>query len=268
VDPIYPVLRTLAQDLGLSVEERLRLVFCHVAYYHLGSALAFFEGRGPTLPCATERRGHRDPKKLAAHLEALRAISEAPGGWSLWLEPSVAGKSPREAWKALNERLTEIYGNGRWAAYKTAEMLWKICGLPVEAADMGHLYSTGPRKGLNLLFDDLPQGSNRDEIAALDKASEKLCRLLKGEGLKAPIEETETTLCDFHSLCGGNYYIGHDIDQMLRQLLDVQSGLTHPAIRARRSLPRAYRGEVNGWSGPDKLRKGAYLRTGRILERT
>lgn len=268
VDPVYPVLRALASDLDLTPEDRVRLVMTHVAYYHLGSALAAFEGLGPILPCATERRGHRDPRKLAAHLDALRSVSDGPGGWSLWFASAVEGKAPRDAWKALNERLTEIHGNGRWAAYKTAEMLWKVCGFPVEATDMGHLYSTGPRKGLNLLFDDLAQGSSRDEIASLDLASEQLCDLLRIEGLSAPIEEAETTLCDFHSLHSGHYYIGHDIDQMLRQLLDVQCALTPKALHARRSLPRAYRGEVNGWSGTDKLRKSVYLRTGKIVERT
>lgn len=268
VDPVYPVLRTLAQDLRLSAEERIRLVMAHVAYYHLGSALAFFEGRGPTLPCATERRGHRDPKKLAAHLDALRGVSDAPGGWSAWFAPALAGKSPRDAWKALNERLLEIHGNGRWASYKTAEMLWKVCGFHVEATDMGHRYSSGPRQGLNLLVEGLPSGNAREVVPTLDGVSEELCRLLEKEGLPAPIEEAETTLCDFHALCDGRYYVGHDIDQMLRQILDVQSGMTRDVLKARRVLPRAYRGEINGWSAPDKARCRAYRATGKILERT
>jgi hypothetical protein len=34
------------------------------------------------------------------------------------------------------------------------------------------------------------------------------------------VAQVETSLCDFHSLVQGGYYLGHDIDQMQAQLLD------------------------------------------------
>lgn len=269
VDPTYPVLNHIADELGLSLEDRIRLVMRFVAYYHIGSGLAAFTGQGPVLPCATERRGHRDPRKLVRHLNALEELEAQPGGWTAWLNVAVESQVSRQAaWGALNRRIMEIYGNGRWAAYKTSEILWKVCGFKVEATDMGHAYSTGPRHGLDLLIPNLPQGNSAEGVRVLDEASERICTRLRSESLVASVEEVETTLCDFHALHAGRYYVGHDIDQMLRQLLDVQSNLTTTALRARlHTLPHAYLGEIHGWTGPDVGRKQIYRKTGKVVER-
>lgn len=270
VDPTYPVLRQLAIYDGLSTEDAVRFVMRYVAYYHLGSGMASFLGSNAVLPCATERRGHRDVRKLEKHLDALRSIEALPGGWTRWFSGVTDhGFGPRAGWVRLNNRLLEIHGNGRWAAYKTSEILWKVCGFPVEATDMGHAYSSGPRQGLDLLVPNLPQGNSAAGVRALDEASVKVCKRLKAQGLEAPVEEVETTLCDFHALVEGRYYVGHDIDQMLRQILDVQSGWTSAALEARfHTLPHLYLGEIYGWTGPDSGRKKAYRDSGKILERT
>jgi hypothetical protein len=267
VDPVYPVLRALAAEQGLTREDTIRLVFMHVAFYHLGSGLAYFSGERGKMPCATERRGHRDERKLALHLDDLETISEAAGGFTLFLDPLVDGARPKESWERLVAKLQTIYGNGRWASYKTAEMLWKVAGLPVQAPDMGHANSSGPRQGLALLT-SIPKGNGADVVNALNGISDRLCNWLHQQHLPSAVEEVETTLCDFHALVEGRYYIGNDIDQMLRQLLDVQSSLTGATLAARRAaLPDAYLGEIHGWSGPDPLRKRIYKNTRQIVER-
>jgi hypothetical protein len=266
VDPVYPVLRALADALALTPEDTTRLVMHHVAFYHLGSALAYYAGERGKLPTGVERRGHRDPKQLMRHLAALRAVEREPGGYMGYLAAGLPA-DPWAAWRALVGRLLAVHGNGRWAAYKSAEMLWKVCGYPVAAPDMGHAYSSGPRKGLALLT-AVPEGNGAAAVAELDRVSGELCGWLVGQGYLAPVEEVETTLCDFHSLCKGNYYVGHDIDQMLRQLLDVQSPLTKQALAARgAALPWWYLGEVRGWSGVDRDRRRWYQRTGEIVIR-
>lgn len=269
VDPTYPVLKQLAFYEGLTPEDRIRLVMRFVAYYHLGSGLASFLGETGPLPCATERRGHRDDRKLQKHLGALRDVENTAGGWHGYFKPVFDGNNPKSNWETLQLRLLDIYGNGRWASYKTAEILWKVCGFPVEASDMGHAYSSGPRQGLDLLIPNLPRGNSKGVVRDLDTASNWVCARLRKEGLPAPVEEVETTLCDFHALATGRYYVGHDIDQMLRQLLDVQSGWTRRALDARfHTLPHQYLGEIYGWTGPDSGRKRAYRDAGKILERT
>lgn len=275
VDPVYPVLSHIGSALNLDRDARLWLTLLHVAYYHLGSALEVFAAR-PTpglppvallkAPTGTERRAHRTPAKLAAHLAALADAAESAGSLGLWLDGGLAGETSRRArWNIITGRVMRIYGNGRWAAFKSAEMLWKVNGLDLAAPDMGHAHSTGPRHGLGLLFDGLPTGSGAADVARLDQVSDDLCGWLAERGLHAPVEEVETTLCDFHSLARGNYYVGHDIDQMQAQLRRRPSELTTTAMQARSAVFAArYLGEVNGWAGVRKPLRRAYM-TGKQL---
>jgi hypothetical protein len=277
VDPVYPVYRRLASDLGLSASGRAWLVFVHVAYYHIGSALKAFDVARRSsdamlapldVPVGTERRAHWSRPKLAQHLAAVDNAARPFGGdLDAWAREGLP-EDPREAWRALADRLQRLTGNGRWAAFKTAEMLQQICDVPVAAPDMDHANSSGPRQGLSLLYKGLPTGNTPRAVATLDKHSEALMEALRKAGLEAEQETTETTLCDFHALHGGRYYVGHDIDQMLHQLNQVPSDLTEAALDARAdTLPAAYRGEINGWHGIDKNRRGHYRRTGEVISR-
>lgn len=273
LDPVYPVLSHLAHHQGLDTEHTVRLVFTHVAYYHLGSALHAWHTSGGDFtrmpapaPTGTERRGHRSPTKLRAHLDHLAHLTATEGGLAPWLERTTHGLDPVNAWRAATDHcLMRIHGNGRWASYKTAEMLADVAGLPLAAPDMGHAHSSGPRHGLALLHPRLASAAGNDPttIATLDAVSARLAA-----SLGAPVEKAETSLCDFHSLVNGSYYLGHDIDQMLGQLHQVPSPLTGPTLDARAAtLPHPYLGELHGWDGVDRARKHAYRTTGRILTR-
>jgi hypothetical protein len=273
VDPVYPVYRALAESLGLSNAERAWLVFVHVAYYHAGSALyAFGQSRDAldaslaptTLPVATERRAHWTRPRLMEHLNGLTRAAAEHGDlyeWARWGLP----RDPREGWNLLRARLEHLPGNGRWASYKTAEMLAEIANVPVEAPDMGHADSSGPRHGLALLHPNVPTDNSVCSIALLDHWSAKLVKELLNDGLPATMATTETTLCDFHGLVKGRYYVGHDIDQMQHQLNQVPGGFTKRAFQARAvSLPEWTLGESNGRSGIQTHRNALYARTGRI----
>lgn len=277
VDPIYPVYRSLADRLGLDQAARAWLVFCHVAYYHAGSALAAFAATGYArdaavapidVPVGTERRAHWTRPRLVAHLAALeRAARPFAGDLWAWATEGLPDR-PHAAWRELTVRLEGLDGNGRWAAFKTAEMLQQICGAPVAAPDMGHAHSSGPRHGLELLRPGLPAGNSPADIRRLDTASAELIRDLRQAGLHATVENTETTLCDFRSMWAGRYYVGHDIDHMQHQLTQVPVPFTEAAWKARAdTLPRAYLGELNGWYGVDRDRRGHYRRTGEVIAR-
>jgi hypothetical protein len=271
LDPAYPVLRELSEAWALDRDALCWLIALHVAYYHLGSALVAFsrtngEARGLPgtpealrasglldLPTATERRGHRTRGPLANHLLAI-GETHREGGWQ-WYEQSGWD------WTRLNDQLVTVTGNGRWAAYKTAELVQKVAGAPLVAADAGHRYSSGPRKGLELLFADLPTGQTPDVIAALDRATSELAAEL-GE---PDLAQVETSLCDFHSLAKGGYYLGHDIDAMQGQLLDPRvPDPTPPEVwdaRATVFSPDLL-GEVNGWMGPRRALKPLFRHYG------
>lgn len=278
VDPVYPVLRAYGAWHGTTHENLLRLTFLHVAYYNLGSAIRAWHHLGTEderlrLPTGVERRGHRDPRKLARHLAQLDYIANDRGGYTGWLDRAMADEdTPEGRWDAVSDAVLSLYGNGRWAAYKACEMLAKVNGYELHAPDMGHAYSSGPRKGLELLVPNLPAGNSRDAVQVLDLASVALVAELGDEGLPgADVETVETTLCDFHATVTGGYYVGHDIDLLLAALL-AWTPETLPGhavlMEARRtSFPDAYLGELHGWTGPDRVRKRAYKDTGVIVER-
>jgi hypothetical protein len=264
IDPVYPVLRELTQ--GWDREERAWLVLLHVGYYHLGSTLRAFDAypiphpglvtKVGRLPCATERRGHRNPISLARHwLSLLDEIDRWGSAYGLLCAPS---------WAELVERLAAVHGNGRWATYKAAEMAQKVLDVPIVVPDAAHADSSGPRKGLSLVLGPQAVDNGVDTIRQLDTLTTELAHDLR----EIDLGYVETSLCDFHSLAAGRYYLGHDIDQMLGQLYEVPTILTSPALLARRhSLPDAYLGEIHGWRGINPDRRKVFARSGYIMER-
>lgn len=264
IDPVYPVFSWLADHWNLSVPQRAWLCVCHVVYYHTGSTLTMFERVSDpddlpdtveglrdagllSLPTTTERRGHRDPVQLSRHLLGLRSTLAAdPWGW---LGANGWG------WEALNNRITEVPGNGRWASYKLAEMLQKVAGAPTAATDAGHRYSSGPRKGLALLYDDLPEGQKAADIAELDALTAGLAQWL-GE---PDVAQVETSLCDYNSLAHGRYYLGHDIDSMAEVLLSPRVVVPPEVWEAREAVfDDRLLGELRGWDGVRTNLKRAY----------
>lgn len=283
VDPVYPVLKSIGDALDWTLEMRVRSVFLHVAYYDLGSTLAAVDRQAPFLrafrdpvpglKCGTERRRHRMGDNLEVHLADLNEAAVAYNGLSQMIEDFCV-RDPVDSWRRVSEAVQDINGNGRWAAFKTCEMLASVCGLPLEAPDMGHANSSGPRAGLGLLYPDTREliGNRTEVIRELDEVSDLLVRELRSRGTEASAATTETTLCDFHSLVEGRYYAGLDIDVMQEQLMraPLSQRMLTTAMEARwATLPKAYLGErnVDGWQGPDRARKRAYRLTGEIVER-
>lgn len=268
IDPVYPVLRYLRDRLSLSDDDAVWLCVLHAAYYHLGSALAAFaavpkpgwpsDERLLALPTGTERRGLRTPAKLGSHWAALLAAFEVHGGPHAWLT------SGGTDWRSLNDTVAAVRFNGRWAAYKTAELAQKVVGVPTVVADAGHAHSSGPRHGLGLL-QDVPTGNTPSVIRVLDRATRVLAYQL-GE---SDIGQVETSLCDFRSLAHGGYYLGHDIDAMAAQLARVPSELSETAFDARvATFPFVYLAEYTGRPlAVDNARRRVYRDTGQILER-
>jgi hypothetical protein len=264
MDPSYSVLK----EIGKSSERKsaVWLTFLHVAYYHMGSALKVWEEhplpvmlnkRLLKLPCGIERRNHRKPERLESHISSLVEISNEYDGLDKWVDAYIAD-DPQQSWSNLQSVLTAPWGNGRWAAYKTSEMLWKVNNYRLQATDMGHEYSSGPREGLKLIFPDAPTGNSPEEVQYLDALGDLLVEKLRAGGAVASVETAETSLCDFHSMIKGRYYTGIDIDHMQEQLLEVPSGLTEKAFLARKAaLPNKYLGELNGWVGVRKELKNA-----------
>lgn len=232
IDPVYPVLAYYLADER--PEYQAWVVLCYVAFYNLPAGLQFAaDCPGPAyldtairtadkLPKGTERRGLRRPGYLYRHLASVRALAAEHGGVQGWLQAGLDG-SRAANWRLLQYNLQRAWGNGRWAAYKTGEILGSVLRYPVRPTDAGHAWSSGPRQGLALFYGPV-QGNGPRAVARLDDQTEELRKRLRLDGVHLEVEQLETVLCDFHSHHHGRYYVGHDIDQMWKQLIEGVNG--------------------------------------------
>ena len=279
VDPMYPVLKALHDGRDYTLEQRVWHCFYYQAWYNLVSVeqvirynrLTLQEARYPT---GIERRGFRNGHALLKHIADLERVSKVYGSMTAWVTKCF--KEDREYnWLVAMETVQEIWGNGRWAAYKACELMQKVCGLNLSPSDMGHEHSSGPRKGLALLYPAAPpmEDNSPEAIRVLNLLGVHLSKQLENADVHpSDIGEVETCLCDFHTMWEGRYYVGYDIDMMLQNMLTtkkldryVSDALTEARIVA---LPRQYLGELQGWKGIDKPRCQAYRDKNQILIRT
>lgn len=273
IDPVYPVLRRLTDHLCNDEDEGVSLALLYVAYYDLPSALStWMEGWRPGMeltdaqlrrPTGTERRAHRTLPRFAEHIHFLGMVHRHYGSWADALTTDLT--DPSLLWHWLQERLASWRGNGRWAAYKTGEILVNVFNFPAVPTDAGHRVSSGPRHGLTDVWPELAPltGNDPATIGVLDRYTEELTWFL---GL--PVEQVETVLCDWHSVLKGHYYVGHDIDLMLTQALRPN---VHPEamrmISAAReaSFDSMWLGEASGWDGVRPKLKRLYIDTGELI---
>lgn len=275
VDPLYPVLSYLHKPM--EPEQALWHTLLYVGYYNIVSATVAFDAQqepGPlpdfcnALPTGMERRYFRNGT-IYQHFNHLLAIRDHYGSFHDWLTDGFREDDPCYNWEKVQANLQLPWNNGRWAGYKTAEILFKVHGYPLLPTDMGLDFNRGPRPGLGLFY-PIPEGRSKQEVALMNAQGEDLLsRLVKAEVFLG-IEQLETMLCDFHTLFEGRYYVGLDIDQMQEQLLkaNAPARLLEPLWKARKEvLPHAYLGELHDWFGVDSKRKSHYKQTGEILVR-
>lgn len=284
IDPLYPVLKHLQKDLD--PEQKLWHSFLYVAWYNLPSATAAFTEYSlpnkqllkhidPKWPTGIERRNNRGGK-VVGHIDSYLKIIEVTKSQKKWYWEGLSrDKEPEDNWRILNERIQTLHGNGRWAAYKFCEVLRKVNNLPIQAPDMGHQFSSGPREGLAMLFGEIP-GQTSEVIDQLNAQGDVLIEKLQKLGLDVGQEEVETVLCNFKSLMKGKYYTGHDIDELQEQIVSslekkiITIGQAEMIFEARRAvLPKHYLGERGNpsWVGVQKRRQVAYRETGKIVIR-
>jgi len=273
IDPAYPVLGKLCD--GLDDEAGLWLTVLYVSHYNLASGLLAFDRQpvpGPlddfalALPKATERRAHRQIANLIRHIDSMVTLAEAAHGFRN-LFAAGFGADPQENWRTLQANLLQPFGNGRWAAYKTGEILFRVHGWPVQPTDMGHSHSSGPRQGLSMFYPPVA-GNDPQAVAVLDRQSLSLQARVAEAGLDLSIEQLETVLCDFHAMSEGRYYIGHDIESLWTQI--QQAKRMHGPTSSLLTLEQAMREVFDDRFlviGPDPVLKRAYRDLGVIVER-
>ena len=279
VDPVYPILREMHKALNLDEETAIWHSLSYIAWYNMASGNWIFHNtKGPeymtakdyeTLRVATFRRNLRGPHKMIHHYQDLAQCRNFYGSYRDWLTFNFEG-DPRKDFVTCQTNVKDCWGNGVWAAHKTAEILEKVHNFPIKSSDMGGdgwMISPKPRKGLELFFGEITE---REEcLAGGDILYEKTLEA----GLQCDIAEVETFLCDFYSLATGTFYSGKVIDTVLASLTDAPSKVdTNNDIyiaRIQSPIPNYCLGEVGDprWFRVDKERTPVYYYLKKVLDR-
>ncbi len=224
VDPVYGFIKSTLEHFDFEPEW---FCFAYTTFYSLESAMIFcrkfpwadkykkedfFDMRvkGIISKMGHERRGsQRNPANQNAMFEAFR-------GKCLY-EKKLSFLNQIEFKKSL---ALNVPMHGPWATFKVAEVFEKVLGwTSLSIPDLG--------------IDDKDSNSNDGPIGGLrhlyglDNTYDKSIyptwnnfglELSKAWGVD--LGEVESALCKWHKLVSGNYYIGHDIDE-LWELKDV-----------------------------------------------
>lgn len=271
IDPIYPVLRHMYQ--GMDDELALWHSLCYISHYDLASGTYLFNkvpmgvpvtvadlttGDCEFLRTGMDRRNLRGGIQMIKHLRHLWGTIVQFGGIRNWLQHDFTG-DPHRDFVQCQRNVRLVYGNGDWAAHKTAEIAEKVHYLPIVSSDMGgegSLISPTPRLGLEVFYGVI---DCRDVFIA---AAEDLQQRINNRGIPSDISEVETHLCDGYRLMTGRYYRGKDTDVMLATITGAHEQVQERCgdiLAARKEvLPHHQLGELNNWRGVDKSRLPVY----------
>lgn len=225
LDPVY----TAMAASGFKQKEKARLLFFYSCLYHLGASarLALQPSWGElraaarndlrAWPRGTERR----------HWRAANAIATVDFVESHYRGPEAVvdyWASGDRSFQAVSGRVRELPGFGPWIAFKVADMLERVLGVPVDFTDCAFGVYDEPRKGAALLLH-----GDTDQAIPVTDVDATMGRLLKRLGkLKAPpdfarpinVQEVETVLCKYKSGYAGHYEPGKDTKEVLHGLRD------------------------------------------------
>lgn len=285
LDPMYPVLAALYKARGWDRETSLWHTLLYLTWYHVGSAEHVFWAcpkPGPldevkaalVVPTGVERRGfrgngggHKGRDFVAA---ALRRAHLQGGSLAAWVDFYASYKGA-VGWRAVRGMIEELPGGGSWSGYKWADLMAHVHGYSITADDIGvggGSPTAGPVPGMVRLTGLPWERCARDSMLQQAMLEEFQARGVPFTGL----DQMETALCDFNSLCAGRYYVGHDIDDMMDKLRVVSDGTARTSWvrdywKARGSVfPETYLGEVNArWRGVRKELKRVYADEGRLV---
>ena len=247
-DAHIPFLIGLTEDR--TPDEACWLGLLYMAYYNEASAHVAFERGEPyyyrDLPIEQQRRNLYGGR-IKRHLEEL---------WEV--RPHYDWLGSIDDWQDLLAMLSDIYGNGRWASYTTAELMTHLGQLDIQPSSYEILESSGPRQGLQYLG-----------LEPSEENCQHVMDALYSEGITLQSSQLESILCDWAGCNKGTFYPSRNIDRQQGRILKVETKLKQilsPLWEARRQVfPERCLGEKNGWIGIDKKRLKVYKETGIVL---
>lgn len=252
IDPVYPVLREVQRFRDNTREEALWHTLLYFTWYHLGSAeaaLKKYPSMGiipdlPAWPTGIERRGFRGEVGAAKAAAMLNHIAGMGMPLADWIGSCCRGGGT-EGWDRMFHAIADLPQCGTWAAYKWCDLMKNVHGYDIEAPDIGYGgggETAGPIPGMVKLT-----GKDWKECATNAQAQFELLDACRLAGVPfTGLDQLETALCDFNSLTNGHYYLGHDIDKQMTDIMNLPN--EYWAAREK-VFPHCCLGELNGWNG-------------------
>jgi len=235
LDPIYVAL----SRMDLTTTARNRWLLAYWTFYHAGVASYMadsadadefwlrMETAGANLAAAPTPFGERWPRgherrHMRGH-NALKCIGGLKDRYRDTPEnfvPVCQAPTCKEVMAVVEEHM----GFGPWIGFKVADMLERVCGIPVSFERAEVFIFKDPKKAALLFWrrsQGMPEGAKpRDEQAILEMVVQHLIKeFAEIRGHKAPpahdrpvgIQEVETVLCKWKSHLNGHYPLNNDI---------------------------------------------------------
>ena len=246
LDPIYIALVRAEQAGDFSVPQLCRWLLGYWCYYHAGVASFLSEKEGEEFwhwmmvaarneeetpaggrwPRGHERRHYRAKIAVDSVTSLQARYGDRPENMALYVGAR-ATEDERLPFRTVSARAQEHKGFGPWIAWKIADMLDRVMGVPVDFSDADIFMYKDPEKAALMLFEQrypLPSGARVKKRVVLPKVLEYL--LGEFSGFRAPplsdravdIQEVETVLCKWKSHMNGHY-------PLLNDIVDIRSGL-------------------------------------------
>lgn len=238
LDPVYCALF----GAQLSEAQLSRLLLAYLAFYHLGLAAWLSEHEGDSYWAAmlvaaknetpfrwlrgSERRHFRGAKCVSA-VGWLRNKYQTP-------EAPIRSLLSCKTEKGVIAHITQWPMFGSWAGFKAADLLERVVGVPLQFdPNIGLLYAE-PRAGLDLLAAEIGQSPQviYENLLGYFSAHKAPPR----DDRPCGAAEVESILCKFKSMRGGHYFVGKDIREVHRALLQ---GWGATAANLLRHLPES-----------------------------
>lgn len=228
LDPVYCAL----YRAELPTKQLQRLLLAYFCFYHLGAAaqLSEWEGEeywglmenaaaneippnmngdwpGSRWPRGSERRHFRGVKCVKAIRYFAQLGDRSP---ELVLRNLMSMRG-----FALNEVTTQVQSFplfGPWIAFKVADILERVCEVPIKFPNDIMTFYDEPRAALDML--DIPA---EHAVGLLLDYFRQYCAPPRGDR-PCNIQEVETICCKWKSFMGGHYWIGKDIHEIRRGL--------------------------------------------------
>lgn len=282
VDPAYPLLSWIMDELSLDTEERYWLCFLYGHFYHVACAYWVFinfpniydidlnelrqweNENYRRLEYQDDRK--RERGKFAKCVESYIKQVNKYGSQKDMFRAMMTKDKYQSFMNIYRWCREKIYGFGRYTAFYYTETLARCMNHNLDAPEIFYPEAESPRLGMQYALNYFPQRINYDY---LNKSTEQVLSMLKRYCPEADHMYFESCLCAYKGLWKRRRYIGYYIDRSQEEIIAMEKNTGEDFSRlwqAREEVfPHYMLGELNGWQGRRKHLYNVFANTGKLV---